>query len=416
MNEPKLHVETSLTAIGYAERMIRLADQFRREGNHAAANGALLMAWDIRENSEHPIDILANLTPEHAELLGQSERQRLATEINASYENLNRLGEEHASTEDQWDECNEQEIDWYKSCFEVGLTAHLADAIVAGAEGLPQNEDNVEMVVDAVSKCCKAARESLEYSRNHKPPADAPFPQTRQQSMEQAIDDCVRLEQLDRQIGEKLKAVEQEADNSPGRCHLCGIVVRAEDVRAHAQSCVREAFQSKFGNDDLTPGNTGNATFLIWVRADEVRQWMMLAVRPNTSLLQFDQFLRNLWLECCGHQSRFEISDTRYGAHVRSTGGTRYADTYLAEPDERNMMHTVEQTVPPGELFRHEYDYDNVYSTSLNLECVAVLPTPYDRLLELIDPPESAEGYTDDFIAIVARNLPLAVLHPGRSQ
>ena len=54
LNEPKLHVETSLTAIGYAERMIRLADQFRREGNHAAANGALLMAWDIRENSEHP--------------------------------------------------------------------------------------------------------------------------------------------------------------------------------------------------------------------------------------------------------------------------------------------------------------------------------------------------------------------------
>ena len=92
LNETKLHIETTLASVGYAERMIRLADQFHREGNQAATNGAFMMAWDIRENTKDAMDILPNLTPEHAALLGQSERQRLSSELNSSYENLNRLG------------------------------------------------------------------------------------------------------------------------------------------------------------------------------------------------------------------------------------------------------------------------------------------------------------------------------------
>ena len=153
LNETKLHIETTLASVGYAELMIRLADQYRREGNHAAANGALMMAWNIRENTSDAMDILAKITPEHAALLGQSERQRLAAELNSSYENLNRSGLEHGSTEDQWDECYEQAADWYKFCFEVGLAAHLADAIATRAESQPQTEDNVEIARDAVVKC-----------------------------------------------------------------------------------------------------------------------------------------------------------------------------------------------------------------------------------------------------------------------
>ena len=69
------------------------------------------------------------------------------------------------------------------------------------------------------------------------------------------------------------------------------------------------------------------------------------------------------------------------------------------------MLYTVEETIREGELFRHEYHYGD--TTYLDLECVAVLPAPYQFLPELIDPPEPADGHTDDFITIVARNLPL---------
>ena len=399
-----MYVEDALTAVEYAENMIRLADQYRREGNNVAANGALKMAWNIRENTEDAMAILPMMTQEHAALLGQSERQRLATELNSSYENLNRLGREHGSTEDQWDECNEQETDWYKSCFEVGLASHLGNAIAARAERQLQTEDNIEIARDAVGKCYRVAQESMEYARKNEPPADAPFPQTRRQAIEQALDDCAKLELLDQQLQEKLKAVEHETDNSVGRCHLCHNAVRAEDVITHARSCVTTAAKTLV-NNDLHSKHAGNGTFLIWVRADEVRQWMMLAVRPTTSLLQLDQFLRNLWLECCGHMSRFEIGTTRYSAGRPGPGSPRLFAAYLADPGDRHMMYTVGQTISHGTSFRHEYDYD--YTTYLDLECVAVLPMSYYCIPELIDPPEPAEGHTDDFITIVARNLPL---------
>ena len=409
INETVLHVETALAAVGFGEGMIQLAEQFRREGNHPAANGALMMAWIIKENTEDAMAILDGVRREHAALLGQSERQRLVTDLNASWENLDRLGREHESTEDQWDECYEKESEWYQLCFEVSHATHLAHAITAYAEGQARSEDNVELVVDAVSKCYEGAQESLEDARKNEPPADASFPQIRQQHMEKALTDLANLGRLNQKLREMLKTVEKEADNSLGQCHLCGIAVRADDASDHARSCVSAAFQRMEYKNGLDSRRGEKGTMMFWVRGDEVRTWMMLAVRSDTSLLQLDHFLRNVWLECCGHMSRFDIGGALYGGPVRSSGRTSILGDGLTEPDQRHMMYRVQEIVAPGELFRHEYDYDCIWSTSLDLECVAVPSGPYDYLRELISPPQSAEGHPDDFVTIVARNLPLEV-------
>ena len=81
---------------------------------------------------------------------------------------------------------------------------------------------------------------------------------------------------------------------------------------------------------------------MVWVRSEELRHWVMLIVQPTTSLRQLDQFLRDLWLECCGHMNHFEIGDVRYSACV--PGDPPMFDTDLAEPDKQHMVHTVEET------------------------------------------------------------------------
>ena len=135
----------------------------------------------------------------------------------------------------------------------------------------------------------------------------------------------------------------------------------------------------------------------------------MLAVRPTANLRQLDQFLRDLWLECCGHMSHFEIGGAQYSVRIPGRGDIGHVDighvdSDLAETDERHMMYTMEETIREGEFSRYEYDRDD--PTYLYLECVAVLPTPYNCLPGLINPPEPAEGYSDDFVTILARNLP----------
>ena len=179
---------------------------------------------------------------------------------------------------------------------------------MARAGSLPESEENIEIAADAVGKCHQAAHESLEQARKIEPPANAPFPQTRQQSMERALDDCAKLGQLDQQIQERLEAAQREADNSLGRCHLCGNAVRAEDVSDHVWSCVTSAVQRKFANGDRRSKRAGNGTVLVWVRGGDLRLWLLLAFRTTANLLQLDQFLRDLWLECCGHMSHFEIA------------------------------------------------------------------------------------------------------------
>ena len=49
-NETRTCIEDARASAGYAEKMISLADQYRREGNHAAANAALMLTWNIRAN------------------------------------------------------------------------------------------------------------------------------------------------------------------------------------------------------------------------------------------------------------------------------------------------------------------------------------------------------------------------------
>ena len=342
------------------------------------------------------MDILPNLTPEHAALLGQSERQRLATELNASYENLNRMAQEHDSTEDQWGQCYEQDAEWYLFCFEVGLAAYLANAITARAESLPQSEDNIEMASDAVGKCCQAAQESMEYARKNEPHADAPFPQTRQQTMERALNNSIELGLLDQRLQEKMEAVRSEADNSLAQCHLCRNATRADDIITHARSCVMAAIQRRFVSEDPHVTYAENGAILIRVRSNEMRHWMMLAVKPITSLRQLDQFLRDLQLKCCGYKSHFQTGSTRYTTCIPGQGD--------ANPEDRHMDHTLAETVRTGKKFHHVFGHGD--TTRADLECVATLAAPYHCLPELVDPPEADEGHADDLITVVARNLP----------
>ena len=131
---------------------------------------------------------------------------------------------------------------------------------------------------------------------------------------------------------------------------------------------------------------------MVWVRSEELRHWMMLIVQPNTSLRQLDGFLRDWCLECCGHMSHFEIGGVQYSVWMPGPGDLPMFDTDLAEPDEQNMVHTVDQTTAMGQQFRHEFDYGD--TTCLNLELVAALPVPYEYVQELSTRPTTPRDTT----------------------
>jgi len=72
----------------------------------------------------------------------------------------------------------------------------------------------------------------------------------------------------------------------------------------HLQSCLPNSLQKKSNDQksDLHP------FFLIQVSGRYATDyWLYLKVSRLTTLKVLDNFLRDIWLECCGHLSHFAI-------------------------------------------------------------------------------------------------------------
>jgi hypothetical protein len=88
--------------------------------------------------------------------------------------------------------------------------------------------------------------------------------------------------------------------------------------------------------------------------------WLNLEVPASATLYDLDQFLRDTWLECCGHLSMFKIMGSRYQS-------TLFEDGWWGDED-RDMNVKLGKVLAPGLEFSHEYDFGT--TTYLTLRVV----------------------------------------------
>ena len=404
-NHTQASIEETLSSAQYGKRMIRLASQFRRQGNHDAANAALMGAVHVRDQITRVIHLLPSIAPEHAALLNQTQRRHLTARLAKSHQEMTKLVAEHDISGIPPEACDQRCENWYASCLHIGHLTHLARSIVARAGGSPPDDETVEMTKYALYQLEEGARDSMADLRNNDLPVEAPHPHTRNKLRQQADRDHASIEEARSRLNEAIREANAQADNSRGRCHLCGREARADDAAQHVRTCLIDQIQKRYTIPEMDERYARNQPIIIWVRSEQRRHWVVLAVQPTTSLRQLDQFLRNHWLECCGHMSHFQVGNVQYSACVSGPGDPPWFDTDLAEPDEQHMVHTIEESITPGQRFQHEFDYG--HTTNLDLEHLDVIPVPYEYLGEFINPPQDAQGHIDDFIAILARNQPV---------
>ncbi len=139
---------------------------------------------------------------------------------------------------------------------------------------------------------------------------------------------------------------------SDGKCSLCGNVFGKAPMTSHLKSCKKKTSGSE------TPPKTGKRkAFHLVVEGRHLPEyWMHLEVPAEATLEAMDRFLRDTWLECCGHLSEFEIEGSRY----------------LVEPldfDDKPMDVKLKDVLSPGMKFEHTYDFGS--STYLRLKVVS---------------------------------------------
>ena len=401
-NQTRTCIEEALASAEYGEKVINLGNQYRREGNQIAANAALATTWDIRDKIKKVIAILPILTPEHTDLLEPSERQNLVGELTAHSNRLDQMISEHPVTEEQLGNSNSDHIDWHIACIHAGYLVHLARKNTERVNQMPDNDMMAEIAHYAVSSYHDEVLQSEKIIRNQEPSDDEPFPMTRTQVREQALKDCAELADLHTDLNTKVEAMQAQADKPPGWCHLCRQTIHGDEAVEHSRICVVAAVHNVFALREEYESR--NNPVLIHIQDKKLRHWMTITVRPTTSLRQQDQFLRDIWLECCGHMSHFQVGKKQYSACVPGPGDHHDHDTDKADPDELHMVRTVEEAIRPHREFQHEFDYGD--TTYLNLEHAGVVPVPYECVAELANAPWNADKYSDHFITIVARNKP----------
>jgi hypothetical protein len=85
--------------------------------------------------------------------------------------------------------------------------------------------------------------------------------------------------------------------------------------------------------------------------------WMHLQVPADVKLELLDRFLRDIWLECCGHLSAFEINGQKYSVYP------------MEDFNDKNMKARLDAVLSPGIKFYHEYDFGS--TTHLTLKVVS---------------------------------------------
>ncbi|MFW5835926.1 MAG: hypothetical protein ACOCVK_00795, partial [bacterium] len=150
------------------------------------------------------------------------------------------------------------------------------------------------------------------------------------------------------------------------RCRFCGKHYANAGIARHVAACkARSALD----------GQTAVFSHLSVVDPHDADYRLDLLVRPRTTLAELDEYLREIWLECCGHLSIFRIGDVCFTSNPDAFYGERSDDVALS-----NL---------PGVTDIH-YEYDLGSTTELRIRILA--------------PVEHADS--DSGIVLAARNDP----------
>ena len=157
----------------------------------------------------------------------------------------------------------------------------------------------------------------------------------------------------------KEKMMEYEVPKS--KCEICGSLFARQGMTRHLKSCLKKDLEKK--------GSGGKPKDLLLLNVSDAPNpdyFLYLLLDEETTLEALDIFLRNIWLECCGHMSSFSVG--RYG-------------------DEIDMMQKVSGAFEFGDNLTYRYDFGS--TTELNIRGMG-----------------SYKGLVKEKIQIIARNAP----------
>ncbi|MEW6619429.1 MAG: hypothetical protein AB1422_08870 [bacterium] len=187
----------------------------------------------------------------------------------------------------------------------------------------------------------------------------------------------------------KQKIKKQESD---GKCSFCGGIFSKSTMTNHLKSCKQREITPIEPSSGQKSNQQDKRVFHLVVEGSySPEYWMHLDVPGDAKLKDLDNFLRDIWVECCWHLSAFYINNIEY---EEDTGGvdTMWSGIFGTERARRSMNVPTGSVLSPGLKFHYEYDFGT--TTHLTLRVLS----------------EREENIKNKSIQILARNEPPQII------
>ncbi|PKP59265.1 MAG: hypothetical protein CVT88_05890 [Candidatus Altiarchaeales archaeon HGW-Altiarchaeales-1] len=158
---------------------------------------------------------------------------------------------------------------------------------------------------------------------------------------------------------------------SKGKCFFCSKIFAKNAMQKHLEKC--EKRKEYTGKSESRVGLKKEKIYNILIKGGREYQ-MFIEISGNKKLKDMDDFIRGIWVECCGHLSAFTIDGVEYISAPYERG-------------DRSMNVQIADVLDRGTKFSYEYDFGT--TTEIDLEIISI-----------------REGKIDNGLLILARNLP----------
>lgn len=135
------------------------------------------------------------------------------------------------------------------------------------------------------------------------------------------------------------------AKQTRGACVYCGRELTRTPMAKHLASCAkrREAIAAADAQGDAT-----ETLYHLQIQDAYISDfWLQVEMRGPAKLASLDSYLRAIWLECCGHMSRFSLNGW--------------------QSDDIAMSKRAESVFSPGLTLVHQYDFGTTSETLIKV-------------------------------------------------
>ena len=146
------------------------------------------------------------------------------------------------------------------------------------------------------------------------------------------------------------------AKQTKGKCKFCGKEYTKGYMVRHLTSCKerRSALEAETGKRTC-----GYYELVITARYDK-DYWLIIEMRETATLADLDDFLRDIWLECCGHLSAFDIYGERYESDTE--GALFWGESV------KGMNHKLSEVFEVGMDIMYEYDFGSTTELVIHVQ------------------------------------------------